>query len=82
MTAPLGGIRRDRKRLKRCAHRDTVAFVDAATVDEVVVCRSCGASTRIASRTAIFQQFAQPRPRKLPDRIARKATDAALWTTA
>lgn len=79
MTSPLGGKRRERKRLKRCAHRNVVSFVEASSIDDVLACRDCGSSRRIARTLMLTRELAPLDLRtefSLPDRIARKAADA------
>ena len=86
MTAPLGGKRRERKRLKRCAHRGAGVWRDPADDAAVVECRDCGSTARVSSHhvTALVGMtkpmnetiFAEHMTRKLPPRIARKAVDA------
>lgn len=82
MTIPLCGKRRERKRLKRCAHARTQSMAEPQTDDEVVVCIDCGASKRLnAIRMVLWRGAPSDLRRKfmrecLPDRIARKATDA------
>lgn len=67
VTAPLGGRRRERKRLVRCAHRRVTAGLRLPSKQYYVRCDSCGAESRY---DPVLHERAS-----LPERIARKVTD-------
>ena len=73
MTAPLGGKRRERKRLVRCGHKDQTSWFDPETTDTLMKCYDCGATGTI---DRMFAQTSKRPYLKLPDRIARKTADA------
>jgi hypothetical protein len=82
MTAPLGGIRRERKRLKRCAHGEVRPSFRQDTTDVTLRCVRCGAAVTIDA--FLFQRAMtydagtrrESFARRFPRRIARKAADA------
>lgn len=71
MTPPLGGKRRERKRLKRCAHAGMIRFRDDRADTVTYECSRCGAKV-VNSVQALRDHAGDP----LPDRIARRMEDA------
>jgi hypothetical protein len=79
MTSPLGGLRRNRKRLKRCAHNGLTVWDDPSLPAVKAACSRCGA-TAVVTLDEIRSSVPTPGPyllmERMPSRIARKAADA------
>lgn len=74
---PLGFKRRDRKRLKRCAHRRAASFRSVDNEDIIVQCETCGSRGRVAACRSQMSMIALQDPISfIPHRVARKASDA------
>lgn len=78
MVAPLGGYRRSRKLLKRCAHRHADSWADVSSADRIVACRDCDSVGRVSPAGGLVgYQASAVHPRAfIPPKIAKKASDA------
>jgi hypothetical protein len=79
---PLGGKRSERKRLKRCAHGETVPEFRQDSTGVTLRCVRCGAVGMVDAflfeRAMTYDAGTRREAfaRRLPNRIARKAADA------
>lgn len=77
MTPPLGGKRRERKRLKRCAHRRARTIHVPDKLAMRTQCPDCLAWAETVSYTRLNPLMSMSVvAHALPDRIARRTEDA------